>query len=91
MTLSRWIRFRLVAGITITSVLLAPAGTADLFGSTFTRNSVRRFDENSGAFLGTFINAGLGGLSAPHRGRFGPDGSGSVGGLSPCAVHAADR
>jgi len=48
---------------------------ADLFVSSFNQNSVRRYDENSGAFLGTFISAGAGGLSAPHRGIFGPDGN----------------
>lgn len=47
---------------------------ADLFVSSFTQNSVRRYDESTGAFLGTFIAAGSGGLNAPHRGIFGPDG-----------------
>ena len=48
---------------------------ADLFVSSFTQNSVRRYDEATGNFLGTFIAAGSGGLSAPHRALFGPDGA----------------
>jgi WD40 repeat protein len=66
---SRWLV------IAITSALCAAHGFADLFVSSFTQNSVRRYDADTGAFLGTFISAGLGGVSAPHRGRFGPDGN----------------
>jgi DNA-binding beta-propeller fold protein YncE len=47
---------------------------ADLFVSSFSQNSVRRYDD-SGAFLSEFIAAGSGGLVAPHRGIFGPDGN----------------
>jgi hypothetical protein len=31
---------------------------ADLFVSSFNQNSVRRYDEATGAFLGTFVSAG---------------------------------
>jgi outer membrane protein assembly factor BamB len=48
---------------------------ADLFVSSFSQNTVLRYNETTGAFLGTFISAGSGGLSAPHRGAFGPDGN----------------
>jgi DNA-binding beta-propeller fold protein YncE len=55
--------------------LLVATARADLFVSSFNQNSVRRYDEATGAFLGTFVSAGAGGLSAPHRGIFGPDGN----------------
>jgi outer membrane protein assembly factor BamB len=58
-----------------TAALLVSPAHGDLFVSSFTQNSVRRYDENTGAFIGTFISAGLGGLSGPHRGTFGPDGN----------------
>jgi DNA-binding beta-propeller fold protein YncE len=45
---------------------------ADLFVSSFSQNTVLRYNETTGAFLGTFISAGSG---APHRGIFGPDGN----------------
>src|SRR6187402_517395 len=56
-------------------VALTTSTYADLFVSSFSQNSVRRYDEASGAFVGTFVSAGAGGLSAPHRGIFGPDGN----------------
>ena len=62
-------------GVAAVSALCAAHGFADLFVSSFTQNSVRRYDADTGAFLGTFISAGLGGVSAPHRGRYGPDGN----------------
>lgn len=52
----------------------APAAWADLLVSSFSQHSVRRYDD-TGAFVGTFIAAGSGGLSAPHRGMFGVDGN----------------
>lgn len=48
---------------------------ADLFVSSFSQHSVRRYDEATGAFVSTFISAGSGGLNGPHRGLFGPDGN----------------
>jgi WD40 repeat protein len=60
-----------------TSLLLlafAASASADLFVSSFSHHSVRRYDD-SGVFLGTFIAAGSGGLNAPHRGIFGLDGN----------------
>jgi len=56
-------------------MVLANSACADLFVSSFSQNSIRRYDEITGAFLGTFISAGSGGLSAPHRGIFGLDGN----------------
>lgn len=55
-------------------LLTAVSVRADLFVSSFSQHSVRRYDETTGAFLGTFISAGAGGLNEPHRGIFGPDG-----------------
>lgn len=56
-------------------IAVASSSHADLFVSSFTQNVVRRYDQTTGDFLGTFIAAGSGGLSAPHRGAFGPDGN----------------
>jgi DNA-binding beta-propeller fold protein YncE len=55
-------------------LLAVSAARADLFVSSFSQNSVRRYDD-TGAFVSTFITAGSGGLSAPHRGMFGIDGN----------------
>lgn len=55
--------------------LTAVSARGDLFVSGFSQNSVRRYDENTGAFISTFISAGSGGLNAPHRGMFGLDGN----------------
>jgi outer membrane protein assembly factor BamB len=60
---------------TLAAIAVASSARGDLFVSSFSQNSVRRYDENTGAFIGTFISAGLGGLNAPHRGTFGPDGN----------------
>jgi streptogramin lyase len=59
----------------VITALLGTAVRADLFVSSFSQNTVLRYNETTGAFLGTFISAGSGGLSAPHRGAFGPDGN----------------
>jgi WD40 repeat protein len=65
-------RLQIVAGL---SLCFADVACADLFVSSFTQHSVRRYDEVTGAFLGTFIAAGSGGLNQPHRALFGPDGN----------------
>lgn len=49
-----------------------PAGAAVLV-SDFNQNSVFRYGDG-GAYEGTLISAGSGGLSLPHRSRIGPDG-----------------
>jgi streptogramin lyase len=62
----------------LVSILLAatpPIASADLFVSSFSQHSIRRYDETTGAFISTFIAAGSGNLSAPHRSLFGPDGA----------------
>ncbi len=56
-------------------LLTSASAQADLFVSSFNQNSVRRYHETTGAFIGTFIAAGSGNLSAPHRGIFGLDGN----------------
>src|SRR5262245_21950984 len=55
--------------------IAAATAKADLYVSSFNQNTVARYDALTGTFLGTFVSAGLGGLSAPHRGDFGPDGN----------------
>jgi DNA-binding beta-propeller fold protein YncE len=75
MLLPRLLRLRSLCVAAVSLCFAAPPCNADLFVSSFTQNSVRRYDASSGAFLGTFITAGLGGVSAPHRARFGPDGN----------------
>jgi outer membrane protein assembly factor BamB len=60
--------------IVLAGLYTAPS-LGDLYVSSFSQGSIRRYDESTGAFLGTFVTAGAGGLSAPHRGIFGPDGN----------------
>lgn len=48
---------------------------ADLLVSSRDSDSILRFDQTNGAFLGTFVTAGSGGLSQPVGMRLGPDGS----------------
>jgi streptogramin lyase len=56
-------------------VALSGAAWADIFVSSFSGNTVKRYSSVDGSFIGTFVSAGSGGLSAPHRGYFGPDGN----------------
>lgn len=56
------------------ALALATVARADLFVSSFSQHSVRRYDD-AGNFLGTFVTAASGGLQAPHRSLFGPDGA----------------
>jgi hypothetical protein len=51
-----------------------PAHADILIGNT-QGNSVSRYDEASGAYLGAFIAAGAGGLTAPDALTYGPDGN----------------
>lgn len=67
--------FLRVAFVLTLGAALSATARADLFVSSFSQNTVLRYNETTGAFLGTFISAGSGGLSAPHRGIFGPDGN----------------
>ncbi len=62
------------AWLSLTFAILAAAGAkADLFVSSFSDDRVLRYSD-TGAFLKIFIETGSGGLDAPHRGIFGPDG-----------------
>jgi sugar lactone lactonase YvrE len=53
---------------------LCPSG-GYLLVSNFGGNDVLRFDETTGAFLGTLVAPGSGGLSTPRGLDFGPDGN----------------
>src|SRR4051794_39255760 len=54
--------------------LLTPVGAALLVSSNSSA-SVERFDLATGAWLGSFVPAGSGGLSSPDGMAFGPDGN----------------
>lgn len=49
--------------------------TPDLFVTSYTTNSVKRYDGMTGAFIGDFVTSGSGGISGPTRLTFGPDGN----------------
>ena len=66
--------YRLYLSLILAAGALSTA-RADLFVSSFSQHSIRRYDEATGASLGTFVSAGSGGLQAPHRSLFGPDGA----------------
>jgi sugar lactone lactonase YvrE len=53
---------------------LCPSG-GSLLVSNFGGNDVLRFDETTGAFLGTLVAPGSGGLSTPRGLDYGPDGN----------------
>lgn len=55
-------------------VLVGPA-SADLLVSSRDSDSILRYDETTGAYLGDFVSAGSGGLSQPVGMRTGPDGN----------------
>jgi len=57
-----------------TAATFGPDG--DLYVSSFETDEILRYDGQSGAFLGVFVSAGLGGLNGPDAGaKFGPDGN----------------
>ena len=62
-----------VASLALVVLWIAPA-SADLFVAAASNNSVMRFDETDGTFLGTFVAPGSGGLANPQGIAFGPDG-----------------
>jgi sugar lactone lactonase YvrE len=62
-----------VASLGLAAITL-PAQADFLVGNTL-GNSVSRFDAVTGAYLGDFITAGSGGLTAPDALTFGPDGN----------------
>jgi DNA-binding beta-propeller fold protein YncE len=43
--------------------------------ASFNSNEVKRYNGKTGAFLGTFVAAGAGGLNGPTGLAFGPDGN----------------
>ena len=58
---------------TVLSLLAAPNASADLLVSSQGTNSVLRYDQTTGASLGTFTTGGA--LGAPNGLGFGPDGN----------------
>lgn len=76
-----------VAGLLL-SLLLAPRAAAipDLFVSSSLTHSVKRFDGETGAFLGNFILRRAGGLDNTQECIFGPDGHAYVVGFGNNAV-----
>jgi hypothetical protein len=57
-----------------TAAVFGPGG--DLFVASFETDQVLRYDGRSGAYLGVFVSAGLGGLDGPDAGtKFGSDGN----------------
>jgi DNA-binding beta-propeller fold protein YncE len=69
----------LSASLMVTTIIFVTIGLAisargDLFVSAAGHNSVMRFDETTGTFLGNFMAPNAGGLSNPQGIAFGPDG-----------------
>lgn len=59
----------------VTLFFVGSSCKADLYVSAAGANSVMRFDESTGAFLGNFVTPGSGGLGNPQGITFGPDGN----------------
>ena len=56
-----------------TAAVFGPGG--ELFVASFENDQVLRYDGRTGAYLGVFVEPGLGGLNGPDAGtKFGPDG-----------------
>ncbi len=53
----------------------APLGRADLLVSSFSGHRVHRYNDATGASLGTLVTNGSGGLNLPHGLAVGPDGN----------------
>jgi len=70
---------------------LAGQARYDLLVSSRATNSVKRYDGETGAFLGDFIAPGAGGLSLTQEVRIGPDGHVFVTGRGNQAVLRFDR
>jgi sugar lactone lactonase YvrE len=66
---------RLAAACAIALAALALPARADILVGNTQGNSVSRFDAHSGTYLGAFVAAGSGGLTAPDAITFGPDGN----------------
>ncbi|MDX2060301.1 MAG: hypothetical protein SFV24_21005 [Gemmatimonadales bacterium] len=73
------------------SIPLAGQPRYDLLVSSRATNSVKRYDGETGAFLGDFIAPGAGGLSLTQEVRIGPDGNVFVTGRGNSTVLRFDR
>lgn len=85
--------FFAVAAILAACAATAPpahAAARDIFVSSRNTNSVKRFDGDTGAYLGDFLPAGQGNLLTPQEVRFGPDGRMYVTGLGNNRVKVYD-
>lgn len=64
--------------LTLALALLAlatPTARADFLIGSHDTNSILRYDQTTGAYLGEFVPSGSGGLLSPHGFAFGPDGN----------------
>jgi WD40 repeat protein len=70
------IAFVLIAGVGLQPehAQAKPKAARDLYVTSWTTNSVQRYDGDTGASLGAFVSSGSGGLINPHGLTFGPDG-----------------
>jgi WD40 repeat protein len=86
------IKVRLVAAFVMLIGMLWPgmslaASAQDLLVASFGTNSVKRYDGETGVYLGDFVAPGSGGLNGTHDLVFGPDNNLYVsGGFSPYGV-----
>src|SRR5437588_10263915 len=85
-------KHRLLMAILVGMGLTAfhPCANADLFVSNGRPNSILRYDERTGDFLGEFITSGSGGLINPSGLIFGPDGNLYVSSVDTHSIHRFD-
>ena len=66
--------FFLSLAMAVMTIVSWSRADADLLVGSHDSNSILRYDENTGAYLGAFVPSGSGGLTYPHGLVFGPDG-----------------
>lgn len=86
MQATRRASWRTITGSAALLALALPVLAGDALVTSWNTNSILRYDETTGALIGTFVASGAGGLQTPHSARYGPDGNLYVSSFGASAV-----